>query len=116
MLVKSRLETLAIPAIVTKIAPVPPAARAIIEPPLEKPRATCRMRDSIRPMKKVKPNSSATPRPLFLLRSMPQKKANEIPRNSMKAMNGLPARNENCICTPRSAPATVGTIVSASSM
>lgn len=86
------------------------------EPPLEKPRATCRMRESIRPMKKVKPSSRATPTPLFLLRSIPQKNANEMPRNSRKAMNGLPAKNENCICTPRSAPATVGTIVSASSM
>ena len=36
-------------AMVKKMAPVPPAAMAIIEPPLEKPRATCRMRKASGP-------------------------------------------------------------------
>ena len=74
------------------------------------------MRDSIKPMKKVKPSSSATPMPLFLVRSMPHMKPKAIPRKSRKDMNGLPAMNENCICTPTSAPRTVGTMVRASIM
>ncbi len=52
--------------------------------------------------------------PLFLVRSMPHMNPKATPRNSMKAMNGLPARRENCNCTPISAPATVGAIDSAS--
>ena len=40
MPLKSRLLTLAMVAMVKNTAPVPPAAMAIIEPPLEKPSAT----------------------------------------------------------------------------
>ena len=102
------------PASVKKIAPVPPAAMAIIVPPFEKPSATCRTRDSIRPMKKVKPSSRAIPSGLFLVFSMPQKKPKAMPRKSRKEISGLPAKNEKFSCTPISAPITVGTIVSAS--
>ena len=98
------------------MAPVPPAARAIIEPPFEKPSATCNMRDSIRPMKKVKPSSKATPKPLSLFFSMPHMKPQAMPRNNMKAMNGLPARKLKPIWMPASAPSTVGTMEMPSSM
>jgi len=109
-LLKSRLLTVATVDKAKKMAPVPPAAMAIREPPLEKPRATCRMRDSISPMKKVKPNSRATPQPLSLVRSMPYMKPQAMPRKSMKAMNGLLARKLNLIWMPASAPNTVGTM------
>ena len=74
------------------------------------------MRDSIRPMKKVKPSSSATPRPESLFFSMPHMKPKAMPRNSRKEMNGLPAKNEKPIWTPISAPSTVGTMLKPSSM
>ena len=96
MPVKSRLVVEATPASVTKIAPVPPAAMAIIVPPLEKPSATCRMRESIRPMKKVKPSRRTTPMALSLVFSIPHMKPKAIPRNTRKEISGLPAKNENC--------------------
>ena len=102
------------PASTKKIAPVPPAAMAIMPPPLEKPSATCRMRESIRPMKKVKASSRTTPMPLFLVFSMPHMKPQATPRNSRKAIIGLPAKKENCIWMPSRAPSTVGTIDRAS--
>src|SRR5574343_269457 len=70
MPLKSRLLIVATVDSVKKMVAVPPAESAIIEPPFEKPRATWRIRDSIRPMKKVKPSRRATPRPLFLFFSM----------------------------------------------
>ena len=57
MLLKSFLTTVDSEAIPKKMTPVPPAATAMIWPPLPIPRATLRMRESIRPMKKVKPSS-----------------------------------------------------------
>ena len=116
ILLKSRLLTVATVAIVKKIAPVPPAAMAIIDVPFEKPSATCKIRDSIRPMKKVKPSSNATPSPLSLFFSMPYMKPQAMPRNRIKLMNGLPAMKLKFICTPTNAPKTVGIMEKASKM
>ncbi len=53
--------------------------------------------------------------PLFLVFSMPHMKPQAMPRNSRKPMNGLPAMKEKFIWMPSRAPATVGSIDSASS-
>ena len=53
-------------AIAKKTAAVPPNAVMISAVPFEKPSTAASRRDSIRPMKKVKPSSSATPTPEFL--------------------------------------------------
>ena len=68
------------------------------------------MRDSIKPMKKVKPSSKATPRPEFLLRSMPHMKPIAATMNTMKPTKGLPPNQLNPIETPTQAPSTVGII------
>ena len=72
------------------------------------------MRESIKPMKKVKPSSRTTPIPLFLVRSMPHMKAKATPMKSRKDISGLPPKNEKPICTPISAPMVVGSMDSAS--
>jgi len=79
---KSRLVVEAMPASTKKIAPVPPAAMAMMLPPLEKPSATCRMRDSIRPMKKVNASSTGTPAAEFLVFSMAKMKPKAPPRKT----------------------------------
>ena len=115
MPVKSRFETVATVAMQAKMAAVPPKAVMISCAPLAPPSTTPSRRDNIRPMKNVKASNSATPRPLFLLRSMPQKKPKAIAMKTMKPMNGLPEKNEKPLLTPIHAPRTVGTMDSASS-
>jgi hypothetical protein len=94
---------------------VPPKAMPIKVAPLLKPSIAPISRESIRPMKKVKPSSRATPTPEFLNFSMAKKKPKAMPRNSMKPMKGLPAKKLKPVVTPTQAPRTVGTIDSANS-
>ena len=63
--------TMASVAIDTKITAVPPKASAMRLAPFARPSTAPSMRDSMRPMKNVKPRSSTTPMPLFLVFSMP---------------------------------------------
>ena len=67
---RSRLMVLASVAIAKKISAVPPAAVATSVPPLFRFKTLLSKRDSISPIKKVKPSSIATPHPLFLVFSM----------------------------------------------
>lgn len=90
------LETLAMPAIVAKIAPVPPAAMAIVEPPLEKPESQpAGYATASRPVKKVKPSSKAAQSPLLSCCARCPEEGERDAQESMKAMNGLPARNRS---------------------
>jgi hypothetical protein len=115
MPVKSRLDTVATVAITPKIAAVPPKAVMMSWAPLEKPRIEPIIRDSIRPMKNVKPSSSATPMPLFLNLSIAKKNPKATPMNTAKPISGLPAKKEKPVVTPIHAPSTVGTMDRASS-
>ena len=103
---------LAIPA---KITAVPPKAVMIKLAPLLNPRIEPIKRESIRPMKNVKPSNRTTPRPESLFFSIAQKKPNAIAKNAIKPMKGLPAKSENPVATPIHAPNTVGTIDNAKS-
>ena len=115
MPVKSRLETVAMVAMTAKMPAVPPKAVMISEAPLEKPSTWPISRESISPMKKVKPSSRPTPITLFLNLSMAKKNPKATARKTMMPMNGLPEKNENPLRTPIQAPRTVGTIDRASS-
>ena len=68
---RSRLIVVASVAMVTNTAAVPPNASAISDTPFEKLSTEPMRRDNMRPMKNVKPSSSTTPQPLFLVFSMP---------------------------------------------
>ena len=68
---RSRFVVEAMVAIAAKITAVPPNASAMRLAPLARPSTAPSMRESMRPMKNVKPSSSATPQPLFLVFSMP---------------------------------------------
>jgi len=73
-------------------------------------------RESIRPMKNVKPSSTNTPTELSLVRSMANMKPKAIAKNASRLMAGLvAAKSEKPVATPTHAPSTVGTIDSASS-
>lgn len=113
---KSRLLSVAIVAIMEKIAPVPPNASIISEEPFEKPMIKLSKRDSISPMKNVKLRSTKTPAVLFFVRSIANMNPNAIAKNADILIMGLVAENsEKPVTTPIHAPSTVGTIDNASS-
>ncbi len=72
------------------------------------------MRDSIRPMKKVKPSSTGTPAAEFLVFSIANMKPKAPARKTTIEMPGDIARARP-VERPSQAPSTVGTIDSASS-
>ena len=92
---KSFFALLPIADITKNIKAVPPPASAIISPPLENPNATCKMRESIKPIKNVKPSNNATPTPLFLYFWIPNIKPKEIPKNNNTESNGEFGKNAN---------------------
>ncbi len=103
-------------AMAAKMTPVPPHASMTSCGPFENPRMKLSRRESIRPMKNVKPSSTSTPMPLSFVFSMANMKPNAIARNAMKLIVGLvAAKSEKPVATPTHAPRTVGTIDSASS-
>ena len=112
---KSRLETVATVAITPKIAAVPPKAVITSDAPLEKPSTWPIKRDSITPMKKVKPSKTTTPRPEVLVFSIAYMKPKAIARKAMNPIIGLPANSDSLSCTPSQAPRMVGIIDRASS-
>ena len=114
MFVRSRLITLARLAIATNTTAVPPKAVMISDAPLLKPSTAARMRDSIRPMKNVKPSSTGTPAAEFLVFSIANMKPKAPPRNTM-ALMPMPRPATMPVCTPIQAPSTVGRSDSASS-
>ena len=113
---KSRLLTVAMVAIAVKITPVPPKASMISDGPFEKPSTKLRMRDSIRPMKNVKPSSTNTPTALSLVFWIANMKPKAIAKNASMLIAGLVAANsEKPVARPTHAPSTVGIMDSASS-
>src|SRR6218665_1458605 len=111
---RSRLMTDDSAAMPKKIAPVPAKASMIRLPPFDRPSTMPTMRDSIRPMKKVKASSTATPVDEFFVFSMANMKPNAPARNTMAPM---PPDSDAMmpVLTPIQAPSTVGTIDSARS-
>ena len=100
-------------AIPAKMIAVPPNAVMIKLAPLLNPRIEPIKRDSIKPMKKVKPRSSRTPKPLSLFLLIAQKKPKAMAMKAIKPIKGLPANNEKPVVTPIQAPKIVGTMVNA---
>ena len=111
---RSRLTTLDSAAMPRKMAPVP--AKAIITrlAPLPMPSTTASRRDSITPMKKVKPSRMGTPAAEFLNFSIANMKPNAPARNTIRPMPGVRIRLMPMLM-PTQAPSTVGTIDSAKS-
>ena len=110
----SRLITLASVAITKNTPAVPPMAVMISCEPLLKPRIMPIMRESIRPMKKVKPSSTGTPAAESLVFSMAYMKPKAPPRKTTRPNPPVSA----CVmpvATPSQAPATVGSRLRASS-
>ena len=71
------------------------------------------MRESIRPMKKVKASNTGTPAAEFLVFSMANMKPNAPPRNTIRPKP--PERAEVIpVATPSHAPSTVGNMLRAS--
>ena len=70
MPLKSRLITLAKVAITTITPAVPAKAVMTSDAPLLKPSTAANMRDSINPIKKVKPSNTGTPKAEFLVFSI----------------------------------------------
>ena len=97
-----------------KITPVPANAVMISAAPLPRPSTAPTRRDSIRPMKKVKPSSTGTPAADSFVFSMANMKPNAPARNTTSPMPGDMALARP-VDTPSQAPSTVGTIDSASS-
>ena len=114
MLDRSRLITLARLAMAKKTAAVPPKAVMINDDPLLKPRIAASRRDSIRPMKNVKPSNSATPMLEFLNFSMANIKPNAPAKKTM-VLTPMPILAITPVVTPIQAPSTVGTNDKASS-
>ncbi len=71
-------------------------------------------RDSIRPMKKVKPSSTGTPAAEFLVFSMANMKPKAPTRNTIR-LSLLDSERLMPVDTPNQAPSTVGSRHSASS-
>ena len=110
----SRLMTLASVAITKNTPAVPPMAVTISCEPLLKPRIMPIMRDSIRPMKNVKPSSTGTPAAESFVFSMAYMKPKAPPKNTTRPNPPLSA----CVmpvATPSQAPAMVGNMLKASS-
>ncbi len=114
MLVRSRLMTVDIVAMPRKIRPVPVKAVMINPAPLPRPSTAPIRRDNIKPMKKVKPNSTGTPAAEFFVFSIANIRPKAPPRNTIMVMPG-PIAATIPVLTPIHAPSTVGTIDSASS-
>ena len=111
---RSRLITLANEAITKNTPAVPPMAVMISSEPFLKPRIIPIMRESIRPMKKVKPSKTGTPAAEFLVFSMAYMKPKAPPR---KTTSPNPPDREAVmpVATPTHAPKTVGNKLSANS-
>jgi len=110
----SRLMTVASEAM-TKNTPAVPAKAVMIScEPLLKPSTMAIMRDSIRPMKKVKPSSTGTPAAECLVFSMANMKPKAPPMKTSRPTKPVrPAVMP--VATPTQAPSTVGSRLSASS-
>ena len=111
---RSRFITLARLAITKNTPAVPPKAVMMSWAPLLKPRMLEIRRDSIRPMKNVKPSSTATPADEFFVFSIAYMKPKAPP---MKMMNPNPPRSDwtRPVATPSQAPNTVGSKLNAKS-
>ena len=105
------VESVAMPR---KMTPVPANAVMIRPAPFEKPSTWPIRRDSIRPMKNVKPSSTGTPAAEFLVFSIAKMKPKAPAMKTMKLMPA-PIVDMKPVATPTQAPSTVGTIDSASS-
>ena len=111
---RSRLITDDSVAMPRKMAPVPAKAVMIRLAPLAMPSTWPTRRDSITPMKKVKTSSTGTPAAEFLVFSMAYMKPKAPTRNTTRPTPGVRARAMP-VLTPIQAPSTVGTIDRASS-
>ncbi|MDT4867546.1 hypothetical protein FQZ97_1024650 [compost metagenome] len=99
----------------TKNTPaVPPNAVMIRLDPLLKPSTVASMRESMRPMKKVKPSSTGTPAAEFFVFSMANMKPKAPPRKTISP-RPPPRLAVMPVCTPTQAPSTVGSMDNASS-
>ena len=99
--------TLASVAMTKNTPAVPPMAVMTSSEPFLKPKIVPIMRDSIRPMKKVKARSTGTPAAEFFVFSIAKIKPNAPPRNTIRPNPPVNA----CVmpvATPSHAPATVG--------
>ena len=114
MLLRSRLMTVDSVAMPRKIRPVPVNAVMISPAPLPRPSTAPIRRDSIKPMKNVKPSSTGTPAAEFFVFSIANIKPKAPPRKTIRLMPG-PIAPTMPVLTPIHAPSTVGTIESASS-
>jgi hypothetical protein len=111
---RSRLITVASEAITKNTPAVPAKAVMISSEPFLKPSTMAIMRESIRPMKKVKASSTGTPAAEFLVFSI----ANMKPKApTMNTIRPRPPESERVmpVDTPIQAPSTVGSRLSASS-
>ena len=111
---RSRLITLATLAMTKNTPAVPANAVMISSEPLLKPRMVPIMRESIRPMKNVKPNSTGTPAAECLVFSMAYMKPKAPPRKTTRPTTP-PSDDVMPVATPTQAPSTVGSRLSASS-
>ena len=111
---RSRLITDDSMAMPKKMAPVPAKAVMIRLAPFVKPSTEPTNRDSIKPMKKVKPSSIGTPAAEFLVFSIAYMKPKAPTRKTIRPIPGDIARDKPLL-TPIHAPSTVGTIDKASS-
>ena len=109
-----RLMTLDRLAITKNTPAVPPNAVMIRSGPFLKPSTMEIMRDSIRPMKKVKASSTGTPAAEFLVFSMAKMKPKAPPRNTIRPRPPV-SDAVMPLATPIQAPSTVGTRLRASS-
>ena len=108
---KSFLVVVAIPAMVNKITPVPPAAKPTIWPPLRKFKACCKIGPSIKPSKKVSPSNNTTPMLLLRLAEIAANIPNITAIAPIANINGCNAAKAKFIFMPTIAPITVGIMV-----
>ena len=88
---RSRLITVASDAIAKNTTAVPPKAVMTSVGPFLKPSTIASRRDSIRPMKNVKPAARYTPAGEFLVFSIANMKPNAPPRKTIRLMPGAHA-------------------------
>ena len=86
--------TVDIVAMPKKIRPVPVKAVMISPAPLARPSTAPIRRDSIRPMKNVKPSSTGTPAAEFFVFSIANIRPKAPPRNTIRLMPGPIAAND----------------------
>lgn len=112
---KSFLVTVATPASVKKISARAAGRHGDQRAPVGKAQGVLQDAREHQAHEEGEARRSATPRPLFLERSMPHMKAKATPMNTRKEIIGLPAKNEKRSCTLSHAPSTVRNVDSASS-